>query len=502
MGGVNIFALGLLILKGRNSYLMKRGIVKSSIWVRIVVTLAVIVGFRFLRFIPLVTINLGVIKNIIGDAGFGSYVSIFALGFWPYLSSCIILQIAGVFIPPLKRLSFGSESGRNKLIALTLILALIIAFIQGLGMSSALYKDLSLWQALLIQNKILFICVSALSFTAGLFILIWFAQIINRWGIGNGIPILITSSIVAEIVNNIRLANSSYEGSFFCQFMLIYIYIAAIILIIFYNFVTELQRKVYISYKDKSETIKTKTFIPIRNSWVGRMPLTIAVGVIWLPFQYLTYYQNKSVYSIAEKLASSNFVYISSLFVLVMIFTLMYKAIVYKPRHILNLMRRYKAKFEGIKEEDTSSFLKRTSMIYGLGSGLFLAFIATLPTLVHIFLTKQPCDMTEGSNVIMVALSGAGLLVIVGVLIDVKRQIKACLEMQKSDTKDWTLCYTTIDEIEANIKKGFLESRGIPAVIKPYQFTWGMPIRTVIDKFEVYVRTLDVDLARDYLTNI
>lgn len=467
-----------------------------------IITLLVIAIFRFLRFIPLVTINLGVIKNIIGDTGFGNYISIFTLGFWPYLSACIILQIAGVFIPPLKRLSFDSESGRNKLVSLTLILALIVAFIQGAGISSALYKDLSLWQALLIQNKIGFVCISALSFTAGLFILIWLAQIINRWGIGNGIPILITSSIAAEIFNNVRLANANYGGNLFCQFMFIYIYIAAIILVLFYNFITELQRKIYINYKDKNETIITKTFIPMRNSWLGRMPLTIAVGVIWLPFQYLTYYENKSIYSIAERLASSNFIYITTLFLLVMIFTFIYMAIVYKPNYIIKTMKKYKAKLEGIKDIETSNFLKRNALIYAAGSGLFLFFVALLPTLTHLFISKQPCEIAEGSNIVIATLSGAGLLVLVGVLTDVKRQIKAYLQMQKSDIKNWTLCYTDIDEIEANIKKGFLESRGIPAVIKPYQFTWGMPIRTAIDKFEVYVRTLDADLARDYLTNI
>ena len=92
--------------------------------------------------------------------------------------------------------------------------------------------------------------------------------------------------------------------------------------------------------------------------------------------------------------------------------------------------------------------------------------------------------------------------VIVGVIIDIKRQVRVCGQMQKSDVRDWLLCYTSIGEIEANIKKAFLESKGIPAIVKPYQFTWGLPIRTAIDKFEVYVRALDADLARDYLLNV
>ena len=481
---------------------IKKFIFKNNIFIKILITLAVIVVFRFIRFIPLVTINLGVIKNIIGGGGFGSYVSIFTLGFWPYLSACIILQIAGVFIPPLKRMYFSSEAGRKKLVSLTLILAIIIAFIQGLDISSALYKNLFLWQALLIQNKIIFICVSSLSFAAGLIILIWLAQIISRWGIGNGIPILIVSSIIAEIVNNIRLASSSGEGSFFSQFTLIYIYIAAIILVIFYSYVTELQRKVYVNFKDKNKTIMTKTYIPMRNSWAGRMPLAIAIGAIWLPFRYLAYRENNFIYSIAEKLSSSNLVYISSLFILVMIFTFMYTAIIYKPGYILNTLKKYKAKFNGIDEKETGNFLKRSGLICAFGSGLFLFFVAALPALTQMFLAKQPCEINEGSNVMAATLSGVGLLVIVGVVIDVKRQIKAYHQMQRSDVKDWSLCYTAIDEIEANIKKGFLQSKGIPAVVKPYQFTWGMPIRTAIDKFEVYVRRSDTDLARDYLTNI
>jgi preprotein translocase subunit SecY len=418
------------------------------------------------------------------------------------LSACIILQVAGIFIPPLKRICFDSESGRRRLVQITAILALLIAFVQGLNLSNILYKDLSLWQGLLIENKIVFICVSALSFAAALFILIWLAQVINRWGIGNGIPILITSSIVAEIVNNLRLANASYDGNFFCQFMLIYIYIAAVILILFYNFVSELQRKVYINFKNKNETVKTNTFLPMRNSWVGRMPLTITIATIWLPFRYLTYYNNEFIYNIAIKLSSSNVVYISTLFVLVLIFTYLYSLIIYKPGYIVQKLKKYKAVLEDIKESDTLKFLKRCGYVYGLGAGLFLFFIAALPALAQTFLEKQPCEIAEGTNYIMTTLTSVGLLIIVGVVIDIKRQIIAHRQMQKSDVKDWSLCYTTIDEIEANIKKGFLESKGIPAVVKPYQFTWGMPIRTAIDKFEVYVRTLDADLARDFLTNM
>jgi len=101
--------------------------------------------------------------------------------------------------------------------------------------------------------------------------------------------------------------------------------------------------------------------------------------------------------------------------------------------------------------------LKRGGFIYAFASGLFLTFIAILPTVAHIFLSNQPSEMAEGSSLVMATLTGAGLLVLVGVLTDVKRQIRAYLQMRKSDIKNWTLCYTTIDEIEANIKKVFGE---------------------------------------------
>jgi preprotein translocase subunit SecY len=474
---------------------------KNSIWFKVIITLLVIVAFRFLRFIPLVTINIGVISKLMQQAGVNDYISLFAFNFWPYLSACIILQVASIFIPPLKRLHFSDESARLKLVMLTMATALIIAFIQGLNVSAMLYKDLSLLGALLIQNKTIFILVSALSFTAGLFILIWLAEIINKWGIGNGIPILIVSSIAAEMFSSFKFIQSTYKGGFFSEFVLMYLYIAIIVLILFYNFVTELQRRVYINYESKDKIIKTKTFIPIRNTWVARMPISIGIGIIWLPFRYLSYYENETVYKMAEKISSSNIIYAAILFALILVLTYLYKAIIYKPQHVIKLMKKYKANFENVRDKNGLAFLKTSGHIYALGSALFLFFVAMLPTLAHIFLDNQPVDFNKGAQVVISLISGVGLLILIGVITDIKRQFKAYIKMKKSDIKDWSLCYTSIDEIEANIKKGFLESKGIPAVIMPYQFTWGLPIRTAIDKFEVYVGALDRDLARDYLKN-
>jgi preprotein translocase subunit SecY len=484
---------------------MKREVVvkslKNNILFKVIITLLVIAAFRFLKFIPLVTINIGVISKLMQQAGVNDYISLFAFGFWPYLSACIILQVASIFIPPLKRLHFSNGSARLKLVSLTMITALVLAFVQGLSVSAVLYKDLSLLGALLIQNKTIFILVSALSFTAGLFILIWLAEIINKWGIGNGIPILIVSSITAEIFSSLKFVQSTYEGGFFSEFVLIYLYIAIIVLILFYNFVTELQRKVCIDYEAKNKVAKTRTFIPIRNTWIGRMPISIAIAIIWLPFRYLSYYENETVYKIAEKISSSNLVYAVILFVLLIGLTYLYKAIVYNPGHIMKLMRKYKASFQNIQDENDLSFLKTSGHIYALGTALFLFFVAMLPTLGHLFLENQPVDLNKGAQAVISLLSGVGLLILIGVITDIKRQFKAYIKMKKSDIKDWSLCYTSIDEIEANIKKGFLESKGIPAVIMPYQFTWGLPIRTAVDKFEVYVRALDIELARDYLNN-
>ena len=90
-------------------------------------------------------------------------------------------------------------------------------------------------------------------------------------------------------------------------------------------------------------------------------------------------------------------------------------------------------------------------------------------------------------------------MLIVGVIFDLTKQLEFYKAILDSGLDNWTVCYVASDEIEAEIKKSYLESKGIAALIEPLRFTWGLPIRTVVDQYRIYVAQEKKDQARELI---
>jgi len=90
----------------------------------------------------------------------------------------------------------------------------------------------------------------------------------------------------------------------------------------------------------------------------------------------------------------------------------------------------------------------------------------------------------------------------VGVFSDIIRQLEFFKNRQESGIKDWCICYIAFDEVEAKIKREHLKSKGISALVEPLRFSWGMPIRTIVDQYKIYVPTNKQQEARSLIIHI
>jgi hypothetical protein len=125
-------------------------------------------------------------------------------------------------------------------------------------------------------------------------------------------------------------------------------------------------------------------------------------------------------------------------------------------------------------------------------TALFLTVVALTPDLVMAFF-KVPYLVAS-------FFGGMSIAFAVGVFSDIIKQLGFFKDKRDSGTKDWNICYIAFDEVEAKIKSEFLKSKGISALVEPLRFTWGMPIRTMVDQYRIYVPADRKEEARNLIT--
>jgi len=220
-------------------------------------------------------------------------------------------------------------------------------------------------------------------------------------------------------------------------------------------------------------------------SLIGKIPTALAVNVLFLPI-YLA--SSTGTHGWAEYFTRTSVIFNVAYILLILLCTYLYAPLVFKPRYLIDLMKKYGyAPSEG-KEPDFHNHLRITFLKLLAVTGLFLAGIAVLPDLVIALLRIPPR--------IAGVIGGMQLLVIVGVFSDTVRQLVFLKEKRESD---WAVAYTAFDSIEATIKAKYLKGRGIHALVEPLRYTWGMPIRTIVDQYRIYTPTNKRDEARSLI---
>ncbi len=357
--------------------------------------------------------------------------SVILMGLSPYINASIIIQLLAVIIPKLENLSKEGEQGRRTLNQYTRLLTIPIAFLQSYGMIALLNSQspIPIIQNIQAPNVILPIMLTV---TAGSIVLMWLGELITEMGIGNGVSLLIFAGIIANIPpvigNSLVLAQKSSDK----LIPLVVMILATLALTIIVILITEAQRQIPIIYSGHGMRGKTaNSNLPIRVNQAGMIPIIFAVSLVSFPNLLATFFQNSSsdtLKNIASVLNTyfhqNSLLYIIFYFLLIIAFTFFYVSITFNPEDVAENIQKRGGYIPGIRPgKQTADYLGKVSNRLNLYGGLFIALIAISP----ILLGNTFGALNMGS--VPTLISGAGLIIIAGVVLELLRQINAQLVM-------------------------------------------------------------------------
>ncbi len=406
---------------------------------RILFTLLVLAVYRLGVFITTPGVDTAAIKQFLSTTAGGALgivnlfsggnferFSIFALGIMPYITAAIIMQLLVTVVPALEKLSKEVEEGRKIINQYTRIAGITLGAVQALFLSTAFLES---GGGQFLANGWapgwFFRFIVIVTQVAGIAILLWMAERITEFGIGNGTSMVIFAGIVvdwpAQLLRTFGLVRTGEVN--LIALLLFLAFIAAA----FGGMaaVQQSERRIPVQYARKQVGRKVyggqATYIPIKLNAAGVIPIVFAAAILQLPIFFLGVFQDNAL---AQSIASFfNPQRVSGLLieiVLIVGFTYVYTAVQFDPKRIAGDLREYGGFIPGIRPgEPTIKFLEHIVSRLTLWGALFLGLVAALPTLFQ--------NLTKIQTL---AFSGIGLLIVVGVALDTLRQIESQLMLR------------------------------------------------------------------------
>ncbi len=359
-----------------------------------------------------------------------SQMTIFALGIQPYISASIILQLLMVVIPYLERLSKEGPTGQKKITQYTRYGTVILAAVQGIGISFALRNPgyLGAGSIQIIHEgvpPILFTFVSVITLMAGTTFVMWLGEQITERGIGNGISLIIFANIVSRVPNGVismvRDLFSQTEGRLDLARLLIFL-VVIIAIIMGVILITLGTRKIPVQYAKRVVGRRMyggqMTHLPLRVNQAGVIPIIFAITVISFPTtlgRMIPYEPVQNIIGYFGRWPMYHILYA----VLIIFFTYFYTAVTTNPVDLADNMKKYGGFIPGIRPgKRTAEYIDHALTRITLVGAFFLAGIALLP---YILSTHLGVPITFG---------GTPLLIVVGVGLDTMQQIESHLIMR------------------------------------------------------------------------
>ena len=409
---------------------------------KILFTLVILLVYRIASHITVPGVNIAVLKSIFDKnsllgvfsaltGGSMKSFSIVLMGLAPYINASIILQLMTVVIPKLEALSKEGMEGRRTINKYTRWLTIPLAFIQSYGMIILLNRST---QGQLIPNaeSLAVILPIMIVVTAGTMLVMWLGELITEFGIGNGISIIIFAGIIAGMPTVFgRMLGTFQAGDTTKMSHFVFFVILTLLMLIFVVLISEGQRNIPITYATRATGGKgEKSVLPIRVNQAGMVPIIFAVSMVTFPSvmaQFLSVSQSTILQSVAgfinKYLNSSNpsYFYIVTYFLLIIAFSYFYVSVTFNPDNVAENIQKRGGFIPGIRPgKQTAEFLGKTSSHLNLFGGVFIGIVAVVP----IIFTKYT-TLTSGDLII----SGSGLIIMVGVILDLIRQIDSQLVM-------------------------------------------------------------------------
>jgi preprotein translocase subunit SecY len=363
-------------------------------------------------------------------------LSVFALGIMPYITASIIVQLLRVVIPHFETLYKEGQSGQSTLTQYTRYLTIGLGVLQSttlitVARSGALFGTSSgtpECTQLITNDSWYAILLMVITMTAGTGIIMWMGELVTERGIGNGMSILIFTSIAARFPNALGSINASKGFGVF-----IFVIAIGIVIMAGVVYVEQSQRRIPVQYAKRMVGRRTyggnNTYIPIKVNMAGVIPVIFASSLLYLPALIAQFNQPKTgktaapwVQWITDNLTKGDSGYYMLLYFLLIIgFTYFYVAITFNPEEVADNMKKYGGFIPGIRAgRPTAEYLDYVLTRVTLPGSLYLGIIALIP-LVALGLVNADQNFPFG---------GASILIVVGVGLETVKQIDSQLQQR------------------------------------------------------------------------
>jgi preprotein translocase subunit SecY len=371
--------------------------------------------------------------------------AIFGLGVMPYISASIILQLMGAVVPQLARLQQEGDVGRQKISQYTRYLTLLICVIQAVLLNMALVYnpgnifhgfDPNKFGSIILVSQTSFLITSVIFMTAGTMILMWIGEQITQKGIGNGISILITIGILADLPQALQLAwgmvnkkigaggsNLDIPQAILMVFLLVLV-IAGI------TAITQAVRKIPVQYAKRVVGRKVyggqSSFLPLKVNYAGVMPVIFASAILMFPQFILGVLNNRTLQGVTNLFLPGHWPYYMMFGTLIFVFSYFWVSIMFRPIQIADDLKKNGGYVPGVRPGDpTAKFLDFVMTRLTFAGAFFLTAIALMPNILSTYFNID--------YRIAHFFGGTGTLIAVGVMLDTMRQIETYLLQRHYD---------------------------------------------------------------------
>lgn len=392
---------------------------------------------------------LGMVNMFTGGALYNG--ALFALGIMPYISASIIMQLMGAVVPTLARMQQEGEVGRQKISQYTRYLTLVICVVQGAMLVRALQINpgvliggnfsIAEYGPIVVSSGFWFFFTAVFFLTTGTMILTWLGDQITQSGIGNGISLLITVGIVADLPRAMMLvwgmfnapigAETVNYGAPHAVMMLVLLLgvVAAVVAI------TQAQRKIPVQYAKRTVGKKVyggqNSFMPLKINYSGVMPIIFASAILIFPAQIAQMLSGinpnlRFLQDVANSLDRGNAIYYAVFGGLILIFSYFWVSMMFKPIEIADNLKKNSGFVPGVRPgQPTAKYLDFVMTRLTLAGAIFLTLIAVFPDVLLLEFNIPP--------LVANFFGGTAMLIIVGVTLDTMRQVETHLLQRHYD---------------------------------------------------------------------
>ncbi|MBP5255694.1 MAG: preprotein translocase subunit SecY [Clostridia bacterium] len=361
--------------------------------------------------------------NILSGQAF-SQATLFALGVSPYITAQIVMQLLAIAIPALEKLSKDGEEGRKKIDKITRIVTIVLSLVTAYGYYSYLRAN-----GALIDTGVFAGVIIVAAYCGGAALVMWLADKVDDYGIGNGISIILFVNILSSGWSMAQKIYAQFvQGGWNILFAVLSI-IMMVAIITFVVFITNSERRIPIQYAKR--VVGRKMYggqasnLPLKLNMSGVMPIIFASSIVSIPATLAIFWPPKEGGfwdGFVNLFQASSPLYLVIYIVLIFLFSYFYISISFDTVEVSNNLQRDGGFIPGIRPgRPTSDYIKRVLNRITLIGAIFLAIVAGIPLLVN---------MVASNQFGMLAFGGSSLLIVVSVALETARELESQLAMR------------------------------------------------------------------------